>query len=267
MQTPDVELSLSILNQAPLGVATLDADGRLTWCNAALSELSGRPQEALAGADEASLLADGALSAQGVVALAGSDRLVERSEARTAAGQRIVYYRDVSDREALAHELQQHNSIDAASGLLNEQAVGRGLDPLVSRSRRYENPLSVVTMSLTNLDAVRSEHGDAAADSMLLDVSRLLRDQIRWADLIGRLDNGNFIFILPETGQSAAESLAGKISRQLREFRSEGLAQSAEGCFGVANWRKGDDARLLIKRANEALEQAVLAGQFSVVAA
>lgn len=275
MQTPDAVPSLTILTEAPVGVATVDADGKLTWCNAALAELAGLSLDEMDGLDEAALLVNAVLPAAGTVQFENGGRSAQRVTAELPMGQRVIYYQDVTEQEALrsecdalAEQLQQHNSIDPESGLLNQQAVGRGLDPLVSRSRRYDNPLSVVTMSLTNLPEVRSERGESAAEEVLLNVSRLLRDQIRWADLIGRLDNGDFIFVLPETGQSAAESLAGKISRQLRDFSIETLDNlRPAGSFGVADWRKGDDAKLLIKRANAALEKAVAAGQFSVVAA
>jgi len=265
MQTPHAEQSLSILAEAPFGVATVDAEGRLSWCNPALAELAGRSLVGLAGLPETELLVTDEISSAGIVQFEHGGKSALRVVMDLDDGQRVVYYQDVtaqealrSERNALDEQLQQHNTIDPVSGLLNQQAVGRGLEPLVSRSRRYDNPLSVVTLSLANLQAVRSEHGDAAADEAVLSVSQLLRDQIRWADLVGRLDNGDFIFVLPETDQPAAEALAGKIARQLSEFTIPVLGNlRPEGCFGVSSWHRGDDANLLIKRANEALGEAV----------
>lgn len=275
MQTPPSEQSLSILVEAPFGVATVDADGRLNWCNRALAALAGRPLLELAGVAEVELLVGDEVPGDGIVQFEQGGRSAQRVAVDLEGGQRVVYYQDVtaqealrSERNALAEQLQQHNTIDPVSGLLNQQAVNRGLEPLVSRSRRYGNPLSVLTLSLTNLQAVRNEHGDTAADEVVLSVSQLLRDQIRWADLVGRLDNGDFIFVLPETDQAAAEALAGKIARQLSEFTLPALpGLRPEGSFGVANWRRGDDANLLIKRATQALGEAIEAGVFKVVVA
>ncbi len=275
MQTPHAEQSLSILAEAPFGVATVDAEGRLSWCNHALAALAGRPLAELSGLMEAELLAGDEPPAAGIVQFEQGGKSAQRSEAALPGGQRVVYYQDVtaqealrSERDTLDQQLQQHNTIDPVSGLLNQQAVLQGLEPLVSRSRRYDNPLSVVTLSFTNLQAVRDEHGEAAADAAVLSISQLLRDQLRWADLVGRLDNGNFIFVLPETDQPAAEALAGKVARQLREFTIPVLdSLRPEGSLGVATWQRGDDARLLIKQANKALTEAVEAGVFSVVVA
>lgn len=275
MQIPHAEQSQSILAEAPFGIATVDAEGRLIWCNRALAELAGLSLAELAGLPETALLVTNEISATGIVQFEHGGKSAQRVVVDRDDGQRVIYYQDItaqealrSERNALDEQLQQHNTIDPVSGLLNQQAVGRGLEPLVSRSRRYDNPLSVVTLSLTNLAGVRSEHGDVAADEAVLNVSQLLRDQIRWADLVGRLDNGDFIFVLPETDQVAAEALAGKIARQLKEFTIPTLGDlRPEGSFGVSNWRRGDDASLLIKRASDALGKAVAAGLFSVVVA
>ncbi len=273
MQTPHAKQSLSILAEAPFGVAIVDSGGRLSWCNRALAELAGRSLAEMAGLTEGELLVGGEVPSRGMVQFEQGGKSAQRTVMDLDDGQRVVYYQDVtaqealrSERDALDEQLQQHNSIDPVSGLLNQQAVSRGLEPLVSRSRRYDNPLSVVTLAFTNLQAVRDEQGEAAADEAVLSVSQLLRDQMRWADLVGRLDNGDFIFVLPETDQPAAEALAGKIARQLSEFSLPQLGGlRPQGSFGVASWRRGDDAKLLIKRARKALAEAVQAGLFRVV--
>jgi len=55
MQIPHAEQSQSILAEAPFGIAMVDADGRLSWCNRALAELAGRSLAELAGRLEAAL--------------------------------------------------------------------------------------------------------------------------------------------------------------------------------------------------------------------
>ncbi|MDX2463692.1 MAG: diguanylate cyclase, partial [Porticoccus sp.] len=100
--------------------------------------------------------------------------------------------------------------------------------------------------------------------------SQLLRDQMRWADLVGRLDSGQFVFVLPETDKEAAISLANKIASQLNALKvtvDDQLSVEPQACFGVASWEKGDDIRLLLERSNEATQTAIQNGGFSVEAA
>jgi len=129
----------------------VDADGRLSgvivhwqnWRGGRLTELAGLP--------EAALLVTAGVPPTGIVQFEQGGKSVQRVVLDRGDGQRVIYYQDVTVQEtlrsecnALEKQLQQHNTIDSVSGLLNQQAVRRGLEPLVSRSRRYDNPLSVV---------------------------------------------------------------------------------------------------------------------------
>jgi diguanylate cyclase (GGDEF)-like protein len=170
----------------------------------------------------------------------------------------------------MAQQLEQHNTVDAISGLLNDQAINKGLEPLISRSRRYQNPLSVVTMTITNLEDIGAKSGQVAADRIIVSVSQLLRDQMRWADLVGRLDSGQFIFVLPETDREAAVALANKIAAALNELQvtvEDDTHVIPEACFGVTAWSKGDDSRLLLQRSHTAVQTAEQRGAFTVEAA
>jgi diguanylate cyclase (GGDEF)-like protein len=134
---------------------------------------------------------------------------------------------------------------DAATGLLNERGLMLALEPQVARSRRYARPMAVIRLE------VDYHSGQCAT---LTDVARLLKDQLRWADLIGCTERREFILVLPETTAEAALSLADKLAQQLA-----GLAPGAGNngfCFGVAGWRKSDSANTLLKRAAQALTQA-----------
>lgn len=275
MQTPDTESSLDLLQHAPCGVAVFDATDHLQWANTALAELVGRPLGELAGLSESQLLMPIGEDTPGVVQFQCGGRSARRIGTQLTDGRRAVYYLDVgeelalrSECQALTEQLAQHNTIDPLSGLLNQQAVERGLEPLVSRSRRYGNPLSVVTLALSRLAELHSAAGEPQADALVVGVSQLLRDQLRWADLVGRLDNGDFILVLPETDGPAAEALCGKIAGQLREFTLEGQRLGiAEANFGIAPWTRGDDAALLLGRVAQALAEAGRQGGYSVIMA
>jgi diguanylate cyclase (GGDEF)-like protein len=207
----------------------------------------------------------------------GADRRVLRYPLPACDGQHTVCYLDISeeeslrnDRNQLAQQLSQHNTVDPVSGLLNAQAIDKALEPLISRSRRYQNPLSVVTMDITNLEDITQSTGQVAADKIVVAVSQLLRDQMRWADIVGRLNTGQFLFVLPETDREAAVALAKKLATQLNGFSvmvDDQTSVPAMACFGVAAWAKGDDARLLMTRSHTAAQTARENGVFTVEAA
>jgi len=289
METPSQQTQQQILAQAPMAIVVTDDTGLILWCNDTLSQWLGKTPGNCVGRNETALLhcpgkgerLSGVPVHNGPHLLGQSDnggkRWVLRQPTPLADGQQAVFYLDISEEEnlrqertQLAQQLEQHNTVDAISGLLNGQAINKGLEPLVSRSRRYQNPLSVVTMAITNLQGVSDSAGQVAADRVIVGVSQLLRDQMRWADLVGRLDSGQFIFVLPETDRDAAIALANKIATQLTNMTipiDDSNQVTPQACFGVTAWSKGDDSRLLLQRSDEAAQAATQRGAFSVEAA
>jgi len=285
MVKPDPETCLHILTNAPMGIAITDEDGFILWCNDTLAEWAGNKSGDCIGRTEKGFLNCGGPSSvpqnNGPFPMGdasnGRQRWIMRCPISNNDDQRTVYYVDVTEEEhlrrertLLAKQLEQHNTVEPMSGLLNLRGIHLGLDPLISRSRRYQNPLSVVTMVINNLASVQKSIGQVAADKMILMVSQLIRDQLRWADLVGRLETGEFIFVLPETDENAAISLANKLADRLNELEimiDGPHARKPEACFGVASWSKGNDGKQLLARSAEAATSASEQGAYSVSAA
>jgi PleD family two-component response regulator len=84
----------------------------------------------------------------------------------------------------------------------------------------------------------------------------MLNDQMRWADIIGRLSDSDFLLVLPETHAEAASDIAEKIRERFEILdvpEVEVDANDIQVNFGVAEWQKGDDVGLLMMRAREML--------------
>jgi diguanylate cyclase (GGDEF)-like protein len=285
MYTPGPDTSLHILANSPMGVVITDDAGLVLWCNKTVTKWAGKKAGECIGRTEAGMLNNvnptSAKLGSGPYKLNpdsnGKVRLVMRCPISINDDKKAIYYIDVTDEERLrqertqlAKQLEQHNTVEPISGLLNQHGITMGLEPLVSRSRRYENPLSLVTMSVTNLDNIQKATGQVGADKMILAISQLLRDQLRWADLVGRMDSGDFIFVLPETDQDAAIALANKIAGKFTGLNipvDDQQCNKPEACFGVASWSKGDDSAQLLARTASAANTASQNGAFAVEAA
>lgn len=121
----------------------------------------------------------------------------------------------------------------AASGVLARAAVQLRLDSEISRSRRYHNELTCISVHCVGADAAARVGG----------VARLLKEQLRWVDLLGQWTDDTLLVLLPETALAAAEGLRAKLAALLA-----GPAVGAIAC-GVAAWQKGDNAERLVARA------------------
>lgn len=147
----------------------------------------------------------------------------------------------------LNEELKKHILTDTITGLLNQRGIMLALEPQVARSRRYNSSMSVIMMEV---------QCDGDKERLLLHVARHLKDQLRWADLIGCNEHHEFMLILPETTAESAIQLARKLEQQLTEKHEEFDGQNLSTCYGVTGWRKKDNACTLLKRAGMALSEA-----------
>lgn len=252
-----------LLQEIPVGLLSIGLDGRVESVNKAMASLLGMRADQVVGQSLGRL-------PESAQRLLGSDphlyhdianqRWIKRATYRSEDGGQLLVLLDVSDQERLAEEnarlRQQVDDLrltDELTGLPNRRAISQALDLQVSRSRRYQNPLSVVLVKvdLQHLASVRPLSTDPAS----LAVSRFLRDRLRWVDQIGRWDDDEFILVLPETEIGDAHALLDKImteqaSMQLPEPYDDIRPQLA---FGLACWAKGDDMRTLLRKAHNDL--------------
>ncbi|HHC71318.1 MAG TPA: diguanylate cyclase [Thiotrichales bacterium] len=253
MNEDDLRASLAerVVAALPMAVVVLDAAGRVRWASDGVEGFLGVAAADLVGRD-AALLEREELAAlwepDEWIALSpgGKPTLFHRFERVGEEGERILFLQPVPElvelqREviSLKEQIASLNLTDAETGLFSQRALNLILEPQVARSRRYDNPLSVIVMAVELAEGV--EEGFRR-------VAQQLKEQLRWADLVGRDRWGRFVLILPETTRDAAAALAGKISRRLRE---SGLVSECRA--GLAEWRKQDSASGLLQRAAESL--------------
>lgn len=254
MSEPDPTLAGLTLSHAPIGILMIQGQ-RIVWANNTLAQALRTTSEKVAGLDAAAARQTGvgALFDEQSPRLEltlpdGSVRHWRRLRQPLADSEvEAHFFFDITDQFALEEELRQlreHVKVldtrDSETGLLSNHAILQALDAQITRSRRYGNPLSAIRLNLTP-PPLQGEH-----HITLRTISQEFKVQLRWADLIGRLDASNFLLLLPETQQKDAESLAQKLAHD-----RIALASRAEGwaiTFTVAEWRKGDDTRKLLKR-------------------
>lgn len=254
----------TMLQNCPTGILALDARRRVLWANAALDNLLGIEPDALVGrsaqnlarADLQALFSETAhLSVLGVD---GEPRHLFRTRITGETGDTVAelhYFSDQTDRIRLEDQLAQARQdahalrlVEPDTGLMSQRALMLVLEPQVARSRRYNNPLAAVVLRAELRDA---DQASAAARG----ISQVLKDQLRWADLVGRDDDGDFLVVLPETSRDAAAALTDKLAQALQRNPHVGNCY-----FGIVEWVKSDNAAGLLQRAREAMIQAQQGG-------
>lgn len=163
----------------------------------------------------------------------------------------VQYYNDVSTLvQTEKHLLQLETTIshkmshDSVTGMLSHHSMFQTLNSEVSRSRRYNNPLSIVLMTI-DYQSCSAAMEQENIEQFRLMVSQLLKDQIRWADIVGHLNEFDFVLLLPETVYESAEVLIRKINDRLCNMTIDAQHIS----YGISQWQKGDDVNMFLNRA------------------
>jgi len=257
----DGTIATQIIDEAPWAIVVTDPQGRVIWRNRTMKRymaVEGAPAVAtLLEGDEPIALPDGT----------GATRwlMPARWDTEEDGGRQVHYFLDITrlhlaERrcEELSLELERLITHDSVTGLPNRRALIQGLDPLVSRSRRYGNALSLIRLRVDDPRDLEAVYGHGAGELVLIRVAQTLKDQMRWADLIGRLEGGDFLLVLPETDVDSAGKLATKLVTLLAELKittEEDQQIHLTPRLGVCGWQKGNDTTRLLRRAEECLEK------------
>jgi len=252
--------ALSLLDICPIAML-LEEDGRIRTFNQAFAALLGEAADTLTRGTPPDELVAPLLTGNAMISWImpdGEERwlAIETVAIEGRPGAVAHFYMDFTDklrlrkeRDALASQLDRQSLRDASlTGLLSLYGLQVSLEPMVSRCRRYNHPLTVVAMSLVT-------DPESAREEALVEVARLLKDQTRWADLVGCNAAHDFILVLQESTQDAALQLVEKLAEQVSGLH-ESIGVSLQTCFGITQCQKNDDAEAMLERAEVTLVEA-----------
>jgi diguanylate cyclase (GGDEF)-like protein len=130
----------------------------------------------------------------------------------------------VSNRLERARAIRGQMDRDSLTGLLTHAALKESLAREMARARRYSSELSVVMLDVDLFKRVNDTHGHAAGDRVLTSLARLLRQQLRSSDVVGRYGGEEFIVVLPETDSAGAFTVIDRIRAQFASVQHMGAA-------------------------------------------
>jgi len=178
----------------------------------------------------------------------------------------LMLWRQHVSATLLRRQLTELAQRDQLTGLLNRGAfMQRAANELV-RARRYASPTGLLVVDLDHFKKVNDQYGHPAGDAVLCGFATLLREQLRQADIVGRLGGEEYIVMLPSTDVAGASRVAEKILLGAQQLRivHDGLVISVTTSVGFTVSLPTDEAATLdelYQRADQALYVAKTAGR------
>jgi two-component system cell cycle response regulator len=170
----------------------------------------------------------------------------------------------------LVEETQRAATTDPLTGLMNRRALLAALDVEQSRSERHGYPMSLLMLDVDHFKSINDEHGHAMGDQVLVAYGRLLAQQARKTDIVGRWGGEEFVVVLSGASEAGARLAGERIRRAVEEAAvlCEGNRRvSATISIGIACLEVHDTIDGLIERADRAMYQAKTSGRNRVVVA
>jgi len=152
---------------------------------------------------------------------------------------RASFDREVSDRRRLEQELRRLAETDDLTGHLNRRAFFRELQIVVSRSKRYGHPPTLLYIDIDRFKAINDTRGHAAGDAIIRTVLERIVTILRSSmDIVGRIGGDEFAILLPETTLSGAFVVADRIRLIVAETPFSILDQMipVSLSIGIAAW-------------------------------
>jgi len=152
-------------------------------------------------------------------------------------------------------EAEKNADRDQLLPVLNRRAFVRELSRTISIGSRYQTPASLIYFDLNDFKIINDSYGHAAGDSVLSNFARVLGENVRDSDTVGRLGGDEFGVLLSHADQSQAHKKADQLAVRLRAapVSWNGVILNVSFAYGAFELKDGLSPDAAMARADEAM--------------
>jgi putative two-component system response regulator len=148
--------------------------------------------------------------------------------------------------------------LDNLTGLFNHGVFQVLLEEELKRSQRYGDTFTIAVIDIDSFSIFNKKHSHTAGDQALIEIARLIRDNLRDPDMASRFSDDSFAVILPKCSINEAHNALERIRGAIEHHQNGALTVS----IGMSSFPVQASTReALIKKATEAVNQAKMKGR------
>lgn len=160
-------------------------------------------------------------------------------------------------------------TFDYIAQLLNRPKVLEYINKEIEKSKKLNKTFSILMIDLDDFKKINDKYGYNIGDLLLVDISKLFKENLKKTDIIGRFGEDEFIIILPDTKKEEALIVGEKIKNVINHenFQINGnLIFNISVSIAVVEFpTHGEDVSSLLKSADITLYKAKKEGKNKVI--
>jgi diguanylate cyclase (GGDEF)-like protein len=162
--------------------------------------------------------------------------------------------------------VKEEASTDSLTGLHNRRYLFETAKEIAQKAIARHSPVAVFIFDIDHFKRYNDINGHAEGDNLLVELSRLLKENSRGADVVARFGGEEFIVLMPDTDKDSASRYAEKIRKLIEEYpfnhREKQLSGYVSISGGVAAFPfDGNSLSAVIRRSDEALYESKRSGR------
>ncbi len=176
----------------------------------------------------------------------------------------FILKREIQKRKELERELEALATKDKLTQIYNRHKIDLSLTEQLEIAKRYHKVFGVIFFDIDYFKDINDTYGHKMGDYVLKELARIVSENIRKSDLLGRWGGEEFLIILPETTKEEAVNLAEKLRNIISKHKFKGV-EHLTCSFGVTEYMSGDTTDSIMNRVDKMLYKAKYEGRNRVV--
>ncbi len=176
----------------------------------------------------------------------------------------IKTIRDITDNKLIQEKLKKIATIDQLSGINNRRHFMELAIKEFEKANRYKQIFSVLMIDVDDFKVINDKFGHAAGDIVIKNIGKLMKENLRKSDIVGRLGGEEFGVVLPNISLNKAEIVAEKFLKKVFQtvIHYETIPIKITVSIGVSAFHENINSfEGILKLADEAMYKAKMRGK------
>jgi diguanylate cyclase (GGDEF)-like protein len=167
--------------------------------------------------------------------------------------------KELEKKEALEKHLKHLASTDPMTELLNRRAFFDICDKIMIRASKTQQKLACLIIDIDHFKVINDTYGHDMGDKVIKVIAKLMQENTRTIDYIGRIGGEEFAILMPNTDMEAAYQISDRLRENISKYKIllNNKNVSITVSIGLSYLTHEDkNIHTLLKRADTALYEA-----------